>query len=114
MPCGSRAAYSVPSSMNTKQKAPRIVGQHLERGLLERCGRGTAASSAVTRSVSLDASEVSGGEVELAVVAASSSTRLARSPVLVRLPLWPSAIEPSAVERKVGCALCQTLAPVVE
>ena len=32
----------------------------------------------------------------------------------MRLPLWPSAIEPSAVGRNVGCAFCQVLAPVVE
>ena len=36
MPCGSRAAYSVPSSMKTKQYAPSMRGQDLERGLLER------------------------------------------------------------------------------
>ena len=34
--------------------------------------------------------------------------------VLVRLPLWPSAIDPAAVGRNVGWALCQALAPVVE
>ena len=31
--------------------------------------------------------------------------------MLVRLPLWPSAMLPVAVERKVGCAFFQTLAP---
>ena len=43
-----------------------------------------------------------------------SATICWRSRVLVRLPLWASAIEPSAVGRKVGWALCQVLAPVVE
>ena len=44
----------------------------------------------------------------------SWSTRLASSPVLIRLPLWHRAIEPFGVGRKVGWALCQTLDPVVE
>ena len=43
-----------------------------------------------------------------------SATICCSSRVLVRLPLWASAIEPSAVGRKVGWALCQVLAPVVE
>ena len=58
MPCGSRAAYSVFSFIQTKQKAPRELRQHLERALLERCVSGWWASSAVTRPVSLvDASD---------------------------------------------------------
>ena len=44
----------------------------------------------------------------------SAATIAWSSRVLVRLPLWPSAIDPSAVGRKVGWALCQVLAPVVE
>lgn len=42
------------------------------------------------------------------------SSVAARSPVLVRLPLCASAIEPVAVDRNVGWALAQTLDPVVE
>ena len=42
------------------------------------------------------------------------STSVSRSRVLVRFPLWPRAIEPLAVERNVGWAFSQTLAPVVE
>ena len=46
--------------------------------------------------------------------AARFSTSSSRSPVLVRLPLWPRATEPAAVERNVGCAFSHTLDPVVE
>ena len=38
---------------------------------------------------------------------AASATASRSSWVLIRLPLWPSAIEPSAVGRKVGWAFCQ-------
>jgi hypothetical protein len=49
----------------------------------------------------------------LARAARPTSSR--SSAVLVRLPLWPSAIEPrSAVVRKVGWAFSQVLEPVVE
>ena len=58
--------------------------------------------------------ELAGAEVELAVSTGRSATSCGSSRVLVRLPLWPSAIEPSAVGRKVGWAFSQTLAPVVE
>jgi hypothetical protein len=44
----------------------------------------------------------------------SSRTCSARSRLLIRLPLWASAIEPVAVARNVGWAFCHTLAPVVE
>ena len=46
--------------------------------------------------------------------AGRSATICWRSLVFVRLPLWASAMEPSAVGRNVGWALCQVLAPVVE
>jgi hypothetical protein len=32
----------------------------------------------------------------------------------MRLPLWPSAIDPSTVGRNVGWAFCHVEAPVVE
>ena len=38
----------------------------------------------------------------------------ASSRVLIRFPLWPSARLVLPVDRKVGCALAQTEAPVVE
>ena len=76
---------------------------------------GWTASSAVTSEVSL---------VLVSSLRAPKSSSVARpgrsaticwsSRVLVRLPLWPSAMDPSAVGRKVGWALCQVLAPVVE
>ena len=43
-----------------------------------------------------------------------SAASRASSPVLVRLPLWPSATAPCAVARKVGCAFSHTEEPVVE
>ena len=46
--------------------------------------------------------------------ASRSASQLCSSRVLVRLPLWPRAMPPVAVGRKVGWAFFQTLAPVVE
>ena len=43
-----------------------------------------------------------------------SLSRPASSRVLIRFPLWPSARLTVPVERKVGWALAQTEAPVVE
>ncbi len=43
-----------------------------------------------------------------------SATISASCAVFTRLPLWPSAIEPWAVARNVGCAFSHTEAPVVE
>ncbi len=76
---------------------------------------GWCASSAVTRLVSLVEAGV--GFVEMSSspnAPARSATRCCSSRVLVRLPLWASAIEPVSVGRKVGWALYQVLAPVVE
>ena len=87
--------------------------QHLERPLLQR-GVRVAANSAVTSPVSfVEASWF------LACSSSSSRTRqvgdhAAQPWVLIRLPLWPSAMEPSAVGRNVGLAFSQVLAPVVE
>ena len=115
MPCGSRAAYSVSSFIQTKQNAPRSCGSTSSaRCSSERVGvvgeqRGDQAGVVGRR---LD---VAGLQVELAVGAGQVGDHLRRSSwVLIRLPLWPSAMEPSAVGRNVGCAFCQVLAPVVE
>ncbi len=114
MPCGSRAAYSVCSSIQMNEKAPLIVGSS-SAAFSSSDLSGWCARSAVTRLVSLvdtgaffiDRSSTSG-------LAARSATRAARSRVLVRLPLCARAIEPVSVGRNVGWALCQVLAPVVE
>ena len=58
--------------------------------------------------------DVAGVEVELVGGPGRSTTSFDELGVLIRLPLWPSAIEPSAVGRNVGWAFCQVLAPVVE
>ena len=114
MPCGSRAAYSVSSFIQTNENAPLSSGSTSSA----RCSSevsGWCASSAVTRPVSLV--ELSSAD---AVCRSSSSwsgqvlDHLPSSWVLIRLPLWPSAIEPSWLARNVGCAFCQVLAPVVE
>jgi hypothetical protein len=73
------------------------------------------ASSAVTSEVSL----VLVSSLRAWMSSSLSSTGISAisfcsSPVLVRFPLWPSAMDPSAVGRKVGWALFQVLAPVVE
>ena len=110
MPCGSRAAYRCPRSSRRSEKAPWSCGQHLERALLER-GVG------VVRQQRGDQAGVVGGALDAG--AGGGRARPARwgarrpSPgsswVLIRLPLWPSAIEPSAVGRKVGWAFFQVL-----
>ena len=99
--------------MKTKQNAPLSDGS-TSSAACSRVRCGYDASSAVTRSVSVDASVDCADRASWPLVAASSSTRCIRSPVSIRLPLWPRAIEPVGVERNVGCALRQTLAPVVE
>ncbi len=112
MPCGSRAAYSVCSSIHTNENAPRTCGSS-SAARSSTVWPGWSASSAVRTLVSLvdpDGSRRSSSPSS----AVRSLTMVASSAVLIRLPLWASAIEPSAVGWKVGCALCQVLAPVVE
>ena len=114
MPWGSRAAYRVSSFIQTNENAPRSIGSTSSA----RCSSevsGWWASSAVTSPVSLvdvSTSRVCSGSSPSG--SGSSSTSRCSSWALMRLPLWPSAIEPSAVGRNVGCAFCQVLAPVVE
>jgi hypothetical protein len=100
------------SSIQTKEKAP-LTEVSTSAAFSSRLRSGWCANSAVTSEVSF---------VAVSAVRTSSSplrcarprTRSASSRVLVRLPLWASAMDPSAVGRNVGCALCQVLAPVVE
>ncbi len=114
MPCGSRAAYSVCSSMKTREKAPSTSGRTLAAASSMVSGLPSEstwpASSAVTRSVSL----VAATWVARPPSRGRSATISASWAVLTRLPLWPSAMEPWAVARKVGCAFSHTEAPVVE
>ncbi len=113
MPCGSRAAYRVSSSMKTRQNAPRSRGSTC----IAACSvdsPGKVASSAVTREVSVVASLSSDPGSSDSVASSRSASQSRSSRVLVRLPLWPRAMPPVAVERKVGWAFCQTLPPVVE
>ncbi len=105
-PCSSRAAYSVCSSMNTSENAPRRVGSTSSAAAsIDRSGR--AASSAVIRSESVVVPDTPGTP--------AAAARTASSAVFTRLPLWPSARPvPALVVRKVGCAFSQVLEPVVE
>lgn len=114
MPWGSRAAYSVCSSMKTREKAPLTSGRILAAASSMVSGLPSSsvwpARSAVTRSVSLVAATWVARPFSLG----SAATISASWAVFTRLPLWPSAIEPCAVARKVGCAFSHTEAPVVE
>src|SRR5919112_2673568 len=99
--------------MNTRLNAPRSRG----RTSIAACSvdsPGNVASNAVINDVSLVASFNSdpGSSESSALSRWLSHSRSSR--VLVRLPLWPRAIPPVAVGRKVGWAFIQTLAPVVE
>ena len=69
----------------------------------------------MTRPVSLvDASSARAWMSSSSLALGSAATCDISSAVLIRLPLWPSAIDPSAVGRNVGWAFSQTLEPVVE
>ena len=70
-----------------------------------------SARSLTNSAVSTSVSEVA--TIPLLAGPAPAS-RPASSRVLMRFPLWPSARLVLPVERKVGCALAQTEAPVVE
>ncbi len=102
--------------MKTKEKAPRTVGSSASAAS-SIVRSGSAASRVVTSEVSLVATTwllCRDGMSSSPATVDRASTRRASSRVLVRLPLWASATEPSAVGRNVGWALCQVLAPVVE
>ena len=73
------------------------------------------ASRVVTRSVSdVEGTAGAPGKGSSPRSACCSAASRASSPVLIRFPLWASAMPPVAVERKVGWAFSQTLDPVVE
>ena len=97
--------------MKTKLKAPRSVGSTSSAAAsTDRSGR--AASRLVTIAVSEVASSIR----------PRSATRLARSVVLTRFPLWANAIVvaaprpsgPDGVARSVGWAFSHVDPPVVE
>lgn len=113
MPSGSRAAYSVVESMNTRQKAPRSFGStSIAEASID--WSGWLASRAVTRWVSDVASSGRLSNAISPLAVSDSSTSRVSSPVFTRLPLCASATLPVAVDRKVGCAFSHTDEPVVE
>ena len=105
-PWRSRAAYSVCSSIKTNEKAPSS------------CGRTDIALASTFFSF---CNEISAVIISVSVVAprsrpllgSSFCTNSAKSPVLVKFPLWAKASVPYLVGRRVGCALTQVLDPVV-
>ncbi len=104
-PCGSRAAYSVFSSMNTRQNAPRSCGR-TRSAASATDSSGRAVSSAVIRCVS---------EVVVPMSMPRLPTSLRSSAVLTRFPLWAKAIAvPAEVDLMVGWAFSHVGAPVVE
>ena len=96
--------------MNTREKAPsRWVST--SRAVASRVRSGSPASRAVTSAVSL----VPSGPSAAAAPSPWRWRTSARSEaVLVRLPLWARDTVPEAVSPRVGWALSQLLAPVVE
>ncbi len=100
--------------MNTREKAPRTVGRTFAAACSTVSGLPSSsvcpARRAVTRSVSL----VAATRVARPFSLGRSATISASWAVLTRLPLWPRAMDPWAVARKVGWAFSQTEAPVVE
>ena len=105
-PWRSRAAYKVRSSINTSEKAPSNNG-NTASALASTFFSSCKPMSAVMISVSVVAPRSFFAGVS------SFSTISAKSPVLVRLPLWAKASVPYWVGRKVGWALTQVLEPVV-
>ena len=116
-PDALRVAGGVQGLLVHEDQAERAAqpGQHLQRRLLGASAPGNVAISAVINEVSVVASLSPASPGSSDSVASSRSVSQSRSSrVLVRLPLWPRAMPPEAVERKVGWAFFQTLAPVVE
>ena len=106
-PCRSRAAYKVCSSIKTRENAPLSWGR-TSSAEDSKFLPSWAAISAVMISVSVVALRPS--SLFVPIIFESFS---ARSPVLVRLPLWASAKVPWLVARSVGWALFQVEEPVV-
>ena len=126
-PCGSRAAYSVCSSMKTSEYAPLTSGRTVAAAVSTTLAAGSAGSSAgpvpspLSAARSLTNSAVSTSVSDVATMLPRPGLSAARPPsspassrVLIRFPLCPSARLVFPVERKVGCAFAQTEAPVVE
>ena len=120
------AAYSVCSSMKTSEYAPLASGSTVAapvsttlaaRSAAAAAGAGPA-SATLSAARSLRNSAVSTSVSDVAAMPVlprpGPSSRAASSRVLIRFPLCPSARLVLPVERKVGCALAQTEAPVVE
>ena len=95
MPCGSRAAYSVSSSIKTKREGAAQPRQHLERALPRGCVSGWCGEQrGDQRRCRWWCSRRELAAVELAVGPRQVRRPAARSSaVLIRLPLWPSAID---------------------
>ena len=112
-PWGSRAAYRVCSSMNTKQKAPRRRGS-TSRAAASRERSGSSDSSAVTRAVSVVLPRRSSPPSAPKPSRRRTSTRSRSSVELMRLPLWASATVLCSWPPRVGWAFSQVEPPVVE
>ena len=100
-PWGSRAAYTLRSSMITKQNAPWSWGRTSRAAPSSPLPSIAADSIVATRSVSV-------------VAVPCAPTRSCSSRVLTRLPLWPSAIECTPSVLNTGWAFSHVLDPVVE
>ncbi len=120
-PCGSRAAYSVCSSMKTSENAPCTSGSAASAAAsMPGCAPSPAANVLPSPSGSRPEaanSDVSTSVSEVARLASPPPCRAscaASSRVLVRFPLWPRARLADGVARNVGCAFSQTDEPLVE
>ena len=109
-PNGSRAAYSVVSSMNTRQNAPRTPGSSSSAACSTLVSAAQPASSAPRMSESVVAAPG-----RLWSISPAFRARSASSVVLTRFPLCPRATPvPAAVTWNTGCAFSQVVEPVVE
>ena len=97
-PCGSRAAYSVVSSMKTRQNAPRTPGSSSKAACSILESAAPPASSAPRISESVVAAPGM-----LWLIRPATLARSASSVVFTRFPLCPRATPvPAAVFRKTG------------
>ena len=103
MPSGSRKPAIAYSVRTTAAKAPSIRLIVSPIALARSPDPWWAISAAIASVSELDRSRICWR---------ASSSRSAV--VLVRLPLWPSAIVRPLAWRTTGCAFCQTVEPVVE
>ena len=101
-PWGSRAAYTLRSSIITKQNAPSSSGRT----------RIAAASSPPVTAIS--AASIVVTRSESVVAPPGVPTRRASSWVFTRFPLWPRERECAPSVLNTGCALSHVVEPVVE